>query len=160
VREANKKRWIKAENDLSWKHQALLILEKYAELTPGAFVEEKEFSLVWHYRRAKTYYAQKHLVILKKLLAPLAKKHDLSVQQGNMILELRPQNIHKGTAVAQQLNEHTEFIMAIGDDFTDEDMFASVPARAYTIKVGRGRTAARYRARTVAEVLELLKKLR
>jgi trehalose 6-phosphate synthase/phosphatase len=160
VREANKKRWIKAENDLSWKDQALLILEKYAALTPGAFVEEKEFSLVWHYRRAKTYYAQKHLVILKKLLAPLAKKHDLSVQQGNMILELRPQNIHKGTAVAHQLNEHTEFIMAIGDDFTDEDMFASVPARAYTIKVGRGRTAARYRARNVAEVLELLKKLR
>ena len=98
-------------------------------------------------------------MILKKLLSPLAKKYDLSVQQGNMILEVRPQNIHKGAATAKQLNEHTEFILAIGDDFTDEDMFASLPARAYTIKVGRGRTAARYRAKNVSEVLELLKKL-
>jgi trehalose 6-phosphate synthase/phosphatase len=159
TRDAGKKRWVKADNDLSWKDQVLLILEKYAANTPGGFVEEKEFSLVWHYRRASTYYAQKHLVILKKLLAPLAKKYDLSVQQGNMILEVRPQNIHKGAAVAKQLKEHTEFILTIGDDFTDEDMFASMPPRAYTIKVGRGKTIARYRAKHVSEVLELLKKL-
>jgi len=123
-------------------------------------VEEKEFSLVWHYRKAKPYYAQKHLVILKRLLTPIAKANNLSVQQGSMILEVRPQNIHKGAAAAKQLNEHTEFILAIGDDPTDEDMFASMPARAYTIKVGRGRTAARYRAKNVNEVLEFLKKLR
>jgi trehalose 6-phosphate synthase/phosphatase len=159
IREAGKKRWTRADNDLSWKNRMQVILEKYAANTPGAFVEEKEFSLVWHYRRAKTYYAQKHLVILKKLLAPLAKKYDLSVQQGNMILEVRPQNIHKGSAAAHQLGEHTEFILAIGDDFTDEDMFASMPPRAYTVKVGRGRTAARYRAKNVGEVLELLKRL-
>jgi trehalose 6-phosphate synthase/phosphatase len=158
VRDAGKKRWTKAANDLSWKPRVQLILEKYAANTPGAFVEEKEFSLVWHFRRAKTYYAQKHLVILKKLLAPLAKKYDLSVQQGNMILEVRPQNIHKGAA-AKQLGEHTEFILAIGDDFTDEDMFAAMPPQAYTVKVGRGRTAARYRAQGVNEVLDLLRKL-
>jgi trehalose 6-phosphate synthase/phosphatase len=51
-------------------------------------------------------------------------------------------------------------VLAIGDDFTDEDMFASMPPHAFTIKVGAGRTAARYRARNVGEVLDLLKKLR
>ncbi len=159
IRDAGKKRWHRADNDLSWKNRVLLILEKYAANTPGAFVEEKEFSMVWHYRGAKPYYAQKYLVVLKRILAPIAKAHDLNIQQGNMILEVRPNNIHKGTAAANRLSEHTEFILAIGDDHTDEDMFASMPPRAFTVKVGRGRTVARYRAKDVSNVLELLRRL-
>jgi trehalose 6-phosphate synthase/phosphatase len=156
---ADKKRWHVTDMDLSWKQRILLILEKYAALTPGAFVEEKDYSLVWHYRKAKTYYAHKNLVILKRMLVPIARLHDLNVQQGNMILEVRPQSIHKGTAASSQLKDNTEFVLAIGDDFTDEDMFASMPPHAFTIKVGAGRTAARYRAKNVSEVLALLKKL-
>jgi trehalose 6-phosphate synthase/phosphatase len=159
TRDAGKKRWQKADNDLSWKHRVLLIMEKYAANTPGAFVEEKEFSLVWHYRGAKPYYAQKYLVILKRVLASISKVHDLNIQQGNMILEVRPNNIHKGKAATNRLPEHVEFILAIGDDHTDEDMFASLPPRAFTIKVGRGRTVARYRAKDVSAILGLLKKL-
>ena len=98
-------------------------------------------------------------MILKRLLAPIARTHDLSVQQGNMILEVRPQSIHKGTAASNQLKDNTEFVLAIGDDFTDEDMFASMPPHAFTVKVGAGRTAARYRAKSVAAVHDLLKKL-
>ncbi|HET8709511.1 MAG TPA: bifunctional alpha,alpha-trehalose-phosphate synthase (UDP-forming)/trehalose-phosphatase [Candidatus Saccharimonadales bacterium] len=160
TREAGKKRWHTTEADVHWKDRVLPILEKYAALTPGAWVEDKDSAIVWHYRNAKTYYAQKHLVILKKLLTPLARSHKLSVQQGNKILEVRPEHIDKGQAVLQMVDNRTEFVLAIGDDYTDEDMFESLPPHATTIKVGRGRTAARYRAQNVAEVMELLKKLR
>jgi trehalose 6-phosphate synthase/phosphatase len=57
------------------------------------------------------------------------------------------------------LNGPYDFIMAIGDDLTDEDSFLALPAPAYTIKVGRGRTKARYRLMSVSAVLELLKSL-
>ncbi len=159
VRTAGKKRWQTTPTNLGWKQHALRPLEKYAALTPGAFVEEKESALVWHYRKAKTYYAQKYLVALKRALKPIAKTYNLSVQQGNMILEVRPKGIDKGNAVLNLLNSNSEFILAIGDDATDEDMFATLPASAYTIKVGRGRTLARYRAKNTNEVLALIKKL-
>jgi trehalose 6-phosphate synthase/phosphatase len=159
-RDADKKRWSTLETVTEWKQPVLSLLEKYAALTPGAFVEEKESALVWHYRKAKPYYAQKYLVILKRLLAPLARRYNLSVHQGNMILEVNPQNIHKGRAASKRLEDKTEFVLAIGDDYTDEDMFAALPTHTITIKVGRGRTKARYRAKNVVAVQDLLKKLR
>jgi trehalose 6-phosphate synthase/phosphatase len=159
TRDAGKKRWYTNETDVQWKDRVLPILEKYAALTPGASVEVKDSALVWHNRNAKTYYAQKHLFILKRLLGPLGKTYKLSVQQGNKILEIRPLHIDKGRAILHRLEDRTEFVLAIGDDYTDEDMFDSLPPHAMTIKVGRGRTGARYRAQNVAEVMDLLKKL-
>jgi trehalose 6-phosphate synthase/phosphatase len=49
--------------------------------------------------------------------------------------------------------------LAIGDDFTDEELFAVVPESAFSIKVGRGRTKAKYRLVGYQDVRNLLKKL-
>ena len=143
-----------------WQQQVKPILEKYAARTPGAFVEAKQQSLVWHYRQATSpYYAQKHLVTLKRILKPLARDLGLQVQQGNMILEVRPDGVDKGTTADHWLKEQPEFVLAIGDDYTDEDTFHAMPPRAYTVKVGHGRTDARYRLKSVEAVLRLLEKL-
>jgi trehalose 6-phosphate synthase/phosphatase len=160
VRLKGKKRWQAASSDISWQRRVREELEKYAELTPGAFVEYKESALVWHYRKAKPYYAQKYLVILKRVLAPLARRHNLRVQQGHMILEVRPRGIDKGTAARKLLDPSTDFVLAVGDDVTDEDMFRTLPASSYTIKVGPGRTHARYRIQSVPELIKFLKKLK
>ena len=150
----------------SWQDDLQPILEKYAANTPGAFVEVKEFSLVWHYRTASPYYAQKNLVILRRLLKPLAKAYGLGVYSGNKILEVKPLDVNKGTAVTQLLAQFDsgtapsiDFILCLGDDYTDEDMFESLPISSYTVKVGRGLTAARYRVKSVPDVMTLLKKL-
>lgn len=148
----------------AWQEDLQPILEKYAANTPGARVEVKNFSLVWHYRNASPYYAQKHLVILRRILRPLVKAYNLGLYNGDKILEIKPLDINKGTAVTELLgliskDEAPDFILCIGDDYTDEDMFAALPLSAYTIKVGRGLSDARYRVRSADQVYNLLKRL-
>ncbi|MDB5181554.1 MAG: hypothetical protein JWP13_317 [Candidatus Saccharibacteria bacterium] len=160
VKKSGHKNWRKAPGlSDSWRDEVELILEKYAARTPGAFVEMKNFSAVWHYRNASSYYAQKYLVTLKRLLNRVAREHDLEVRNGNKILEVKPRSVNKGAAALEMLKQNPDFILAIGDDYTDEDMFEALPVTAYTVKVGRGLTAARYRLPSVDRVHALLGKL-
>ena len=84
---------------------------------------------------------------------------DLSVRQGQLILEIKPTEIHKGGIVPELLRPETDFILAMGDDYTDEDMFAVLPASANTIKVGRGRTMAKFRANNIKAALAVLNQI-
>jgi trehalose 6-phosphate synthase/phosphatase len=142
-----------------WQEKVLPILEQYAAETPGATVEQKSAALVWHYRLAQPYFAQKNLVTLKRLLEPLASKLGLAVHQGKKILEVKAQDINKGMVADQWLHANPDFVLIVGDDYTDEDMFRAAPSNAITIKVGKGPTVARYRAQTVDDVLGLLYRL-
>jgi trehalose 6-phosphate synthase/phosphatase len=160
VKKAEHRRWQNVlDFDNSWRDSVLPILQIYTEKTPGAAIETKEASLVWHYRQASPYYAQKHLVILKRLLARYAKRYGLIMHQGNMILELRARGVSKSSVAATYMQDNPDFVLAFGDDYTDEDTFESLPSWAYTVKVGRGRTAARLRLPKSDDVIELLEKL-
>jgi trehalose 6-phosphate synthase/phosphatase len=142
-----------------WKREVLPVLEHYAALTPEALVEVKPHSLVWHYRQSPAYYAQKYAVVIKRVLKPVLKAHSLEILQGSKILEIKNPTINKGSAVRRWLEQQQDFVMAIGDDYTDEDMFMAVPASAYTIKVGSGRTQAHYRLPDPKATVTFLKKL-
>jgi trehalose 6-phosphate synthase/phosphatase len=146
-------------NGHEWKRDVWEIMDRYASRTPGAEVETKEAALVWHYRGAQAYASQKHLVALRRLLKPIAAKYNLSIDQGNKILEVRPAHINKGHAALTWIRPSTDFILAIGDDYTDEFMFTMLPTPAHTIKVGPGRTEAIFRLKSVTAVHDLLKKL-
>jgi trehalose 6-phosphate synthase/phosphatase len=148
-----------ARNSHAWKSAVWDVMDRYASRTPGAEVETKDAALVWHYRQAQPYAAQKNLVALRRLLKPIATKYNLAVDQGNKILEVRPANINKGLAAQAWIKPSTDFILAIGDDFTDEFMFTMLPPKAYTIKVGTGHSEAKYRLKNVTAVHELLRKL-
>lgn len=139
-----------------WKKVIRPVLEKYAIKTPGAFVEEKETTLVWHYRKASPYYVQKNMVILRRALKAVIRSYGLGIFSGNNILEIKPLDTHKGTVINRWLRHKYDFIMAIGDDYTDEDMFKALPPEAYTIKVGPGTSAARFRLASVDETVNLL----
>ena len=78
---------------------------------------------------------------------------------GNMILEIKSPDANKGAVTKRWLDDKHDFILAIGDDYTDEDIFAALPNDAYTVKVGRGKTLARYRVNSVDEVYKVLEKL-
>lgn len=143
----------------NWKKLILPVLQKYADKTPGAFVEEKECSLVWHYRQASPFYTQKYGTILRRALKPLLKPMGLNIYRGNMILEVKSPEANKGVAARHWLKKKHDFVLAIGDDYTDEDMFAVMPSNAYTVKVGRGSTLARFRLKSVDEVTQLLESL-
>ncbi len=143
----------------NWKKLIQPVLQTYADKTPGAFVEEKECSLVWHHRAASSYRAQKNLTILKRTLKPLLKPMGLAMYRGNMILEIKSPDANKGVAAQHWIRKKHDFILAFGDDYTDEDTFAALPPTAYTVKVGRGKTLARYRVNSVDEVHKVLEKL-
>jgi len=159
VRKAGKNKWHTTNaSDTSWKPMISNIFEQFVAKVPGSFIEQKQNSLVWHYRTSKPYYINRYLPSLKSLLQPLAQKLNLKIEQGSMIIEARPAGVSKGTP-ALEYSQKADFVMAIGDDTTDEEMFLALPPSAWTIKVGLGKTAARYRVKDVSEVSQLLDKL-
>jgi trehalose 6-phosphate synthase/phosphatase len=86
---------------------------------------------------------------------------DLQVMEGNKVLEIKSAGINKGTAAARWLERYNpDFVLALGDDRTDEDTFRALPSTAYTIRVGTGaRSLARFNLASPMEVRKLLRKL-
>ncbi|MET0779228.1 MAG: bifunctional alpha,alpha-trehalose-phosphate synthase (UDP-forming)/trehalose-phosphatase [Candidatus Saccharimonadales bacterium] len=143
-----------------YKKILLPILEHYAERTPGARVEHKEVALVWHYRNVPTELAAERNASLKYELSQLLGNTDIGVYAGAKIIEIKPRMVHKGAVANDLLALHpADFTLAIGDDYTDEDMFAVMPEDSATIKVGRGDTSARFQLLHVSDVRAFLQKL-
>jgi trehalose 6-phosphate synthase/phosphatase len=141
-----------------WKQQLLPILETYADRLPGAFVEEKENSTAWHYRLADPEQSRYLASELVDHLNSLIAKTDLQVVQGNKVVEIRHAGVDKGNAALQWLaTDDFDFVFAVGDDDTDEDLFRAMPASAVTIRVGTAGTHARFNLRNSAEVVSLLR---
>lgn len=160
IRRAGNIRWKTIEKvDTEWKRIVRPALERYAKLTPGATIETKPHSLVWHYRAAPPYYAQKYAITIKRAFKPIVKQYGLQILQGNKVIEIKNPRISKGKAAENWLNRGYDFMLSIGDDATDEELFAALPEFAHSIKVGRGLTAARYRVPSYNEVIEILKLL-
>ena len=65
--------------------------------------------------------------------------------EGRKVIEVRPSGISKGTAVQEWLKDRApDFILGIGDDWTDEDLFRALPPKACSVRVGVANTAAAY----------------
>jgi len=143
-----------------WKELILPMLELYQDRTPGSRIEENEFSLVWYYERAQPELAMVRLSELKDALLSLTENLDLSVLEGNKFLEIKNSNVSKGRAAARWITEESwDFVMAVGDDWTDEDIFTMVPDTGYSIKVGVDISSAHYFLESVEEVRELVQQL-
>jgi trehalose 6-phosphate synthase/phosphatase len=140
-----------------WKEQIRSILEMHVERTPGSFIEEKEFSLVWHYRKADPALASVRARELKDALLHLTTNLDIGVLEGSKVMEIKHIGINKGRAAHRWLAKGSwDFILAIGDDVTDEDIFSVLPESAYSIKVGLGLSKAKFNIASFHEVRELL----
>jgi len=144
-----------------WKREMRPLLDLYVRRTAGSFIEEKDYSLVWHYRRADADLGAVRARELMSHLTFMTSNTDLQVLEGNKVIELKNAGINKGTAAARWVStEQPDFILAIGDDRTDEDTFGALPAEAYTLKVGGApRSLARYSVSSSAEVRKLLQRL-
>lgn len=143
-----------------WKDTIRPVLELYADRTPGSFVEEKDFSLVWHYRRADPELAYVRTQELRDALLNLTANLNVGVFEGSKILEIRDLGLNKGRAAELWLaKKNWDFIFTAGDDYTDEDMFNVLPEKVYSIKVGFSISKARFNVDTVYEIRLLLKEL-
>ena len=144
----------------TWKSEVRSVLIQYMDRTPGASLEEKDFSLALHYRKVDAEIASLRMREVKEDLLTIASELNLEILEGNKVLEVRNPGINKGRAALRLISGRTwDFILAVGDDRTDEDLFAVLPESAYSIKVGVGPTRARYNLDNVAAVRSLLNKL-
>lgn len=143
-----------------WKPKIQPVLEMYADRLPGAFVEEKGYSIAWHYRAADPEQGEMMARELLDDVVEFTANIDVQVLQGNKVVEVRNAGVNKGFAASHILAGHESgFILAVGDDWTDEDLFIAMPESAYTLHVGIARTHARYNLRSPREVLQLLTQL-
>ncbi len=77
---------------------------------------------------------------------------------GDKVVEIKNVEVNKGKAAMTLIeNNNFDFIMALGDDFTDEDTFKALPENAITIKIGGNVSAAKFFLRSPAETRRLLK---
>ena len=141
-----------------WMENIQPVLEAFVDRTPGTFIETKKYSLAWHYRKSDTELAQKRKIELNTVLTSLIANNNLSILEGNKVVEIKSSNVNKGRAAGRfLLDTNYEFIFCIGDDWTDEYMFEALPDTSNTIKVGFKNTNAKYYIQNPDEVRLLLK---
>ena len=161
--------WLKYYNDKwqmlanvnnSWMPQIRPVLEHFVDRTPGSFIEEKNYSLVWHFRKSEPEQGELRANELKEELHTLTANLNLEIMEGNKVIEVKSGGINKGVAALSFLNnKEFDYIMAIGDDWTDEYMFRELADQATTIKVGLKKTEAFYKLESVNAVRNFLDQL-
>jgi trehalose 6-phosphate synthase/phosphatase len=130
-----------------WKLKVRPLLESFAGRTPGSLVEEKTASLAWHYRMADPEFGALQAKELRLHLHQVLSNIPVQVLLGNKVIEIRHHGVDKGRIAARLLAEPTagQLVVALGDDVTDEDMFAGLPPGGIAIHIGPSPSAAPYR---------------
>ncbi len=151
--------WItRALPSQEWRPTVLDCMRRFAARTPGAFVEEKDAGVAWHYRAAEAALGEARARALALELTALLARVPASILQGAKVIEVLPRGVHKGRLAPLLLARAPEaLVVAIGDDRTDEDLFAALPADALALHVGPGPTRAPIRLDGVADVRALLR---
>ena len=142
----------------AWREPVLDILRDFADRTPGALVEEKTAGLAWHYRAADPEHGAAQSRELTVHLSALLSNVPVEILQGDKVVEIRPHGVHKGRAVARALEGAARgtLVFAMGDDRTDEDLFAALPEGSIAVKVGAAESRAQLRVPNVAAARALL----
>jgi trehalose 6-phosphate synthase/phosphatase len=161
-RASNTSDWTPAgDMGTTWREPALAILQEFTARTPGSLIEAKSVALAWHYRLADQESGARRANELRMHLAQLLSNQPVEILAGHKVVEIRPYGIHKGRIVPPLSPDRlaSTVVVAMGDDRTDEDLFAALPREAITVKVGPGPTYARFRVDGVPAARALLQSL-
>lgn len=143
-----------------WKPQLRPLLEFYVDRVPGSLLEEKDYSLAWHYRRADP---ELGASVAKELIDDLVSytaNFDVQVIEGKKVVEVRNSGVNKGVAAVHCVAlQDPDFVLAAGDDQTDEDLFRALPAQTLTIRVGTIHSHATYHVTDHREMRAFLREL-
>ncbi|KAK8615934.1 hypothetical protein V6N13_017504 [Hibiscus sabdariffa] len=162
--------------DLEWKNIVEPIMRLYREATDGSSIEPKESALVWHHQDADPDFGSCQAKELLDHLESVLANEPAVVNRGQHIVEVKPQGVSKGLVAEKVLSrmvnggEPPDFVMCVGDDKSDEDMFQSiltsvsnpslpVAPEIFACTVGRKPSKAKYYLDDTADVLKLLKGL-
>jgi trehalose 6-phosphate synthase/phosphatase len=142
-----------------WISHVLPVMQQFADNTPGTFVEIKKNALVWHYRKTDPELGIVKSEELKTILSSMIS-NEVHLMNGDKIIEVVSSSVNKGVAALDRLdNSDYDFVLAAGDDITDEDMFNYLPPESINIKVGPKDTSAKYRIIDSNAMIKLLENL-
>ncbi len=148
------------QEEVVWDHEILDIIQHTIDKTPRSGMEQKDASLVWHYRNVDVWLAELRAQQLINALIGPCRRLDLQIVPGNKIVEIKPPDFNKGSEVLRRLDQADyDFVLAVGDDTTDEDMFRVLPPDGISIKVGNFSPAAKYRIPLQSSVIPFLTNL-
>ena len=137
---------LRPQSTSDWKATVMPILEHFVDRTPGSFVEEKKYALVWHYRMAEPEFGEWLANELVSMLEAMLAETELRAFRGEKVIEVKPVWANKGEVLERLFTAYADpdFIFAAGDDRTDEDLFERLPEHAWTVHVGPGPTRASF----------------
>ncbi|MDG1401067.1 MAG: bifunctional alpha,alpha-trehalose-phosphate synthase (UDP-forming)/trehalose-phosphatase [Candidatus Binatia bacterium] len=144
--------------DMDWWQRVLDILENFTARTPGSLVEEKTVTLAWHYRWAEAEFGAFQANEIRTHLAQILSNSPAEIVSDAKVIEVRPFGLDKGTVVKPLVDglANGTMVVGMGDDQTDEDLFASLPEGAISIHVGDGRSIATTRVPDIESVRRML----
>ncbi|XP_048427911.1 probable alpha,alpha-trehalose-phosphate synthase [UDP-forming] 9 [Pyrus x bretschneideri] len=162
--------------DLDWKEIVEPVMRLYTEATDGSNIESKESALVWHHQDADPDFGSCQAKELLDHLENVLSNEPAVVKRGQHIVEVKPQGVSKGLVTEKILSRMVndgkapDFVMCIGDDRSDEDMFESIlrtvscpslpsPPEIFACTVGRKPSKAKYYLDDASDVVKLLQGL-
>lgn len=159
VLKINNSRKLGGDVKSGWKDDAKSIIENM-NISPGnTFIEEKEYSMVLHFKRNSIVTLENYFSLFADRFSRLTEKYFLEIIQAKNSIEIKQSSVNKGKAIQHWLQkERYDFVMAIGDDISDEDMFGALPTSSFSVRIGEGSTHATFTASDHLRIRQLLEK--
>ncbi|KAL3821398.1 hypothetical protein ACJIZ3_007303 [Penstemon smallii] len=165
-------------SDFGWMQLAQPVMMSYTEATDGSSIERKDSALVWHYLDADPVFGFSQAKEMLDHLESVLANEPVAVKSGQYIVEVKPQarGITKGI-VAEKIftsmkekGKQADFVLCIGDDRSDEDMFEiignsvsrhilSYQTEVFACTVGQKPSKAKYYLDDSSQVLSMLESL-
>ncbi|CAI9278796.1 unnamed protein product [Lactuca saligna] len=163
--------------ECGWKQNAEPVMMLYTETTDGSTIEDKETALVWSYEDADPDFGSCQAKELLDHLESVLANEPVTVKRGQSSVEVKPQGVSKGLVAKRMLTTMQErgmtpdFVVCIGDDRSDEDMFEvitssvasgeliSSKAEVFACTVGNKPSKAKYYLDDTVEIARLMKGL-
>ncbi|CAI9783771.1 unnamed protein product [Fraxinus pennsylvanica] len=159
--------------DFGWMHMAEPVMKLYTEATDGSYIEVKESALVWHHQDADPGFGSSQAKEMLDHLESVLANEPVTAKSGQFIVEVKPQGVSKGlvaekifTSMAEN-GRQADFVLCIGDDRSDEDMFEKIGdaidsgvlsfnTSVFACTVGQKPSKAKYYVDDTTEVINML----
>ncbi|GAB2298575.1 Probable alpha,alpha-trehalose-phosphate synthase [UDP-forming] 7 [Dionaea muscipula] len=163
-------------SDFGWMHIAKPIMKLYTEATDGSYIETKESALVWQHRDADSGFGSTQAKEMLDHLESVLANEPVAVKSGQHIVEVKPEGVSKGLVAEKiftrmaETGKQADFVLCIGDDRSDEDMFEIIGSAisggilssntsVYACTVGQKPSKAKYYLDDTIEVITMLEAL-
>lgn len=147
------------EPNNEWKPAFKKLLYQFLDQMPGSIIEEKKYSIAFHYRQCEPDMVAIKRIELLDALHTIKGNGNLDIQLGHRMIEIKDASVNKGLVATRFASRYDyEFIMIAGDDVTDETMFKAIP-NAFRFKIGEGPTSAQHRLYHLQDLIRILEAL-